>query len=174
MKALIHHTMEPGMDHGIYIGMSEPVRKTHAFLWDDATMAEEIDRTLVACVKSRLPVFIYIPLDVVQVQLDASRLDAPLDTSIINEKVDEDSVVEGIINLLKETKNPVVLADVLTIRHGGRELARELVDLTNFQSFSTPLSKGIIDETHPNYSGVYNGTGKSHKLLEVCCNFGPS
>jgi len=50
------------------------------------------------------------------------------------------------------------VADVLTIRHGGRELARELVDLTKFQAFGTPLSKGIIDETHESYGGLYNGT----------------
>jgi len=160
MKALIHHTMEPNMDHGIYIGMSEPVRKTHTFLWDDVTMAEEIDRVIAACVKSRLPVFIYIPVDVVQVQLDASRLETPLDTAVINDKSDEDAVLKGTLELLKKAKNPIVLADVLTTRHAGRELARELVDLTNFQSFSTPLSKGIIDETLPNYGGVFNGTGK--------------
>ena len=151
--------MEPGMDHAIYIGMSEPVRKTHTFLMDDSTMAEEIDRVIIEGVKSRLPVFIYIPTDVVFVQLDAKRLETPLDTSIQNDKAAEDDVVKSVLELIKSASKPVILADVLTIRHGGRELARELVDLTHFQSFSTPLSKGIIDEDHPSYGGNYNGTG---------------
>ncbi|KAK0101890.1 hypothetical protein ONS96_005865 [Cadophora gregata f. sp. sojae] len=158
MRALIHHTMEPGMDHAIYIGMSEPVRKTHTFLMDDSTMAQEIDRVIIEGVKSRLPVFIYIPIDVVSVQLDAKRLETPLDTSIKNDKSAEDAVVKSVLELIKSASDPVILADVLTIRHGGRDLARELVDLTQFQSFSTPLSKGIIDETHPSYGGNYNGT----------------
>ncbi|KAG4430025.1 hypothetical protein IFR05_014494 [Cadophora sp. M221] len=158
MRALIHHTMEPGMDHAIYIGMSEPVRKTHTFLMDDSTMAEEIDRVIIEGVKSRLPVFIYIPTDVVSVQLDAKRLETPLDTTIQNDGVAEDLVVNAVLELIKGASSPVILADVLTIRHGGRDLARELVDLTQFQSFSTPLSKGIIDETHPSYGGNYNGT----------------
>lgn len=162
-KAMIHHTMEPNMDHGIYIGMSEPVRKTHTFLWDDAIMAEEIDRVIIAGVKSRLPVFIYVPVDVVQVQLDASRLEQPLDIAIKNESSVEDEIVKKTLEAIKGAKNPIVLADVLTIRHGGRDLARELVDVTNYQSFSTPLSKGIIDESHPNYGGVFNGTGKPLK-----------
>lgn len=147
------------MDHAIYIGMSEPVRKTHTFLMDDSTMAEEIDRVIVEGVKSRLPVFIYIPTDVVSVQLDAKRLETPLDTSVQNNVAAEDAVVKSVLDLIKGASNPVILADVLTIRHGGRDLARELVDLTQFQSFSTPLSKGIIDETHPSYGGNYNGTG---------------
>lgn len=148
------------MDHGIYIGMSEPVRKTHTFLWDNSTMAEEIDRVIIEGVKSRLPVFIYIPVDVVGVQLDASRLETPLDTSIKNENSAEDEIVKGVLELIKTAEKPIVLADVLTIRHNGKELARELVELTNFQAFATPLSKGIIDETLPNYGGLYNGTGK--------------
>jgi pyruvate decarboxylase len=155
--------MEPGMNHDIYIGQSEPVRKTHTFLWDDSKMASEIDRVITEGVKSKLPVFIYIPLDVVGVQLDASRLETPLDTAVKNESAVEDEIVTEVLDLIKTAQKPVVLADVLTIRHGGRELARELVDVTNFRSFSTPLSKGIIDETHPAYGGVYNGSGEFSK-----------
>lgn len=154
------------MDHGIYIGMSEPVRKTHTFLWDDATMAEEIDRVITAGFKSRLPVFIYVPVDVAQVQLDATRLETPLDIAIKNETAVEDELVKGVLEAIKAADNPIVLADVLTTRHGGRDLARELVDLTKYQSFSTPLSKGIIDEGHSSYGGVYNGTGKSFSVAK--------
>ncbi|CAG8974297.1 hypothetical protein HYALB_00011965 [Hymenoscyphus albidus] len=157
-KALIHHTMYPGMDHGIYVGMSEPIRKTHTYLMDDATMASEIDRVIIEGVKSKLPVFIYIPTDVVFVQVDASRLEAPLDTTIRNESEDtENDIVKSILDLIKSAESPVVVADVLAIRHGGRDLTRELVDLTQFRSFSTPLSKGVIDEDHPTYGGLYNG-----------------
>jgi pyruvate decarboxylase len=160
MRALIHHTMKPNMDHAIYIGMSEPIRKTHTFLMNDETMAEEIDRVIVEGVRSRLPVFIYIPTDVVAVQLDASRLEIPLDTTVKNDSSEtEQAIVKSVLELVKSASNPVILADVLAIRHGGRDLTRELVDLTHFQSFSTPLSKGVIDEEHPSYGGNYNGTG---------------
>lgn len=164
--------MEPNMDHGIYIGMSEPVRKTHTFLWDDTTMASEIDRVITEGVKSRLPVFIYIPVDVVAVQLDATRLETPLDIVVKNKSsAVEDEIVKNVLDLIKTAENPIVLADVLTIRHGGRELARKLVDLTNFPSFSTPLSKGIIDEDKPNYGGTYNGKGDSmHRLSSSTIN----
>jgi pyruvate decarboxylase len=168
MRALIHHTMKPGMDHATYIGMSEPIRKTHTFLMDDATMAEEIDRVIAEGVKSRLPVFIYIPVDVVAVRLDAKRLETPLDTRVINENNVEDEVVKAVLELVGKAEHPIVLADVLTIRHGGRELARELVDLTKFQAFGTPLSKGVIDETHESYGGLYNGTGLFLKFFNIC------
>jgi pyruvate decarboxylase len=165
MRALIHHTMEPGMDHAIYIGMSEPIRKTHCYLMEDEKMAEEIDRVIVEGVKSRLPVFIYIPTDVVGVRVDGKRLETKLDTSVVNEREVEDEIVREVLECIGKAERPIVLVDVLTIRHGGRELARELVDLTQFQAFSTPLSKGVIDETHQAYGGLYNGTGKNSFLI---------
>jgi len=178
-KMLIHHTMEPNMDHKTYIGMSEPIRKTHTFLWDDSIMASEIDRVIIEGVKSRLPVFIYIPFDIVSVQLDAKRLETPLDTTVTNESSAEDAVVKGVLDLIKTADRPVILADVLTTRHGGRELARELADITQFQSFSTPLSKGIIDETSPHYGGLYNGAvsfdgvAKAVESSDLVLNLGP-
>ncbi|KAH0831667.1 Pyruvate decarboxylase isozyme 2 [Fonsecaea pedrosoi] len=157
-RAMLHHTMKANMDHATYIHMAAPIRETHAYLMDDKTMAEEIDRTIVACVRSRLPVYIYVPVDAVAVQLDAKRLDTPLDLTVQNKdgKI-EAQIVSDVLSLIKEASNPVILADVLTVRHGGRELTRELAELTQFPCYSTPLSKGVIDETLPYYSGLYNG-----------------
>jgi len=152
--------MEPNMDHSVYVAMAEPIRKTHTVLNNEETMAEEIDRVIVEGVRSRLPVYIYIPMDVVGVPLDASRLKTPLDTTIRNHDGQaEERVVQKVLNLIKESSKPAILADVLAIRHGGQDLTRRLVNLTHFPSYSTPLSKGIIPENNPYYNGLYNGRG---------------
>jgi TPP-dependent 2-oxoacid decarboxylase len=159
-RLLLHHTMEPGMDQTIYVGMAEPIRKTHTILTDEKAMAQEIDRVIEAGVKSRLPVYIYVPLDVVGVQLDESRLDTPLNTKVVNSNSGlEDEVVQSTLELIKRSSKPSILADVLTIRHGGQELARRLASTTQFPTYATPLSKGVFDETSSTYNGVYNGEG---------------
>jgi pyruvate decarboxylase len=159
-KLMIHHTMEPEMDQDIYIGMSAPIRKTYTKLSDPATMAQEIDRVIEAAVWSRLPVYIYVPLDIVGIPLDATRLETPLNTTVKNTNLQqEDELVNSILELIKKSSNPAILADVLAIRHGGRDLTRRLASATHFPSYSTPLSKGVIDETAPYYNGVYNGEG---------------
>ena len=148
------------MDQQIYVKMSEPIRRTHTVLMNDATMSAEIDRVIIECVRSRLPVYIYVPTDVVTVRLDASHLETPLDHSINNsEKGAEDLVVSETLKAIKNSENPAILADVLAIRHGGQDLVRNLVELTNFPSFSTLLAKGVIDENSQNYNGVYSGKG---------------
>lgn len=148
------------MDHEIYVGMAEPIRKTHTVLMDDSKMAEEIDRVIEQCVKSRLPVYIYVPMDSVGVQLDVSRLEAPLNLEVKNTSRElEDEVVRLTLELIQKSRNPAIILDVLTIRHGGKGLAKDLVDVTKFPVYSTPLSKGVIDETHENFNGLYNGSG---------------
>lgn len=152
------------MDHAVYIQMAGPIRKAHAFLMDDATMAEDIDRVIVAGVQSRLPVYIYVPADVVAVKLDASRLDKPLDTTIRNpDTTVEDKIVSSVLSLIEKASKPIILADVLAIRHGGLDLTKRLAELTHFPSYSTPLSKGIIDETKDYYNGTFNGQGMPSK-----------
>lgn len=164
-RPLIHHTMEPNMDQDIYIGMSAPIRKTYTKLSNPATMAQEIDRVIEEAVRSRLPVYIYVPMDIVGTPLDASRLDTPLNTTVKNTNAQlEDEVVNATLELIKKSTKPSILADVLTIRHGGKDLARRLAAVTQFPSYGTPLSKGVIDETSPTYNGVYNGEGKDDLL----------
>jgi pyruvate decarboxylase len=115
---------------------------------------------IVECVRSRLPVFIYIPTDVVGILVEAQSLSKPLDTTVRNsDSAAESLVVEKILTALKNATRPAILADVLAIRHGGQNLTRKLVDGTHFQIYATPMSKGIINEDSPYYNGIYNGEG---------------
>lgn len=158
-RVMLHHTMEPNMDHAIYVGMAEPIRKTHTILMDESAMAEEIDRVIAEGVKSRLPVYIYIPMDVVGTPLDATRLETPLNTKVRNsDSNSEDEAVRLTLGLIENSSKPAILADVLAIRHGGKELVTKLAALTNFPVYSTPLSKGVVDETSPQFNGLYNGS----------------
>ena len=157
-RLMIHHTLEPNMDHASFISMSKPIRNTHCFLTDDATMGEEVDRVMEAAVRSKLPVFIYVPMDVVTVPVERSRLDKPLDGKVRNDKKAEDAVVAKVLDLIKQAAKPAILADVLALRHGGRDLTRKLAEITEFPCYTTALSKGVIEEAKPYFNGVYNGT----------------
>jgi pyruvate decarboxylase len=153
--------MQPGMDHLTFVKMGEAVRKTHTVLTEERTMAQEIDRVIEEGVRSRLPVYIYVPTDVVGLPLDASRLEHPLDTKIKNTslELEEDRVVQSVLELIKTSTNPAILADVLAIRYGAQDLTQRLINITHFPSYSTTMSKGVIDETSPYYNGLYNGKG---------------
>lgn len=154
------------MDHTIFVGMSKPISRTYALLNNEETATQEIDRVIIECVHSRLPVFIYVPTDVVNIPVNSRALSTPLDTAVQNSDKDaESTVVKKVLKALKNATKPAILADVLAIRHGARNLTRKLVDVTHFQTFATPMSKGIVDENSPHYNGVYSGQSMISSLI---------
>ena len=76
-------------------------------------------------------------------------------------------MVQKTLELIKSSKRPAILADVLTIRHGGKDLTKKLVELTHFPSYSTPLSKCVIDETSSYFNGLYNGSVSFHGVADA-------
>lgn len=59
--------------------------------------------------------------------------------------------------MYKKAVNPSILVDVGTIRFNLRSLVEKLVEASDLPFFTTPMSKGALDEDHPNFSGVYFG-----------------
>ncbi|KAK6542203.1 hypothetical protein TWF694_007963 [Orbilia ellipsospora] len=167
---MIHHTLEANPDHGVYRGMSEPIRSTSAFLNDEKTMASEIDRVLITAIKTRLPVYLFVPTDVVDAPLNASRLEKPLDLSLSTKPDVEDLIVEQIVDALEMSKKPCILADVLAKRHAATQQTRRLIELAGYPAFSTILGKGLVDETSPLYGGMYNGTRSFPGIREAVEN----
>ncbi|VZI15839.1 unnamed protein product [Fusarium fujikuroi] len=168
-RPLIHHTFEPNMDHTIYMQMSAPIRNSHTFLVNEEKSTADIDRVTEDCVKSRLPLYIFIPMDVPSISVPLSALDKPLDLEIKNDEEIESKILGMVLNAISRAMNPSIPVDALTIRHSGRELVHELADLPQFPTFSCPLSKGIINENIPYCMGVYsvNGTVISLGSMEA-------
>ncbi|KAK6344540.1 hypothetical protein TWF696_008174 [Orbilia brochopaga] len=157
-KIMIHHTLEANPDHGVYRGMSEPIRAASAFLNDEATMASEIDRVLITAIKTRLPVYLFVPTDVVETPLNATRLEQPLDLNLSTKPDVEDLIVKKILDAIEKSEKPCILGDVLAKRHAVTNETRRLIQLAGYPAFSTILGKGLVDETSPEFGGLYNGS----------------
>ncbi|KAI9836762.1 MAG: hypothetical protein M1819_000927 [Sarea resinae] len=158
-RIMIHHTLDEDWDHTLFQKMSEPVRSAAAFLTDDAAFVSEIDRVVQTAVKTRRPVYLFIPMDVPDVLVDSSLLSNPLDLEIRNSGQEdvEDELVEAIVAKFEKASIPAVLVDVLAHRYGAVGMVEELLRLTDLPAYVTPLSKSVIDETSPNFAGLYNG-----------------
>lgn len=155
---MIHHTMKENPDHTVYQRMSEPIRCASAFLTNETTAAEEIDRVIQECWRKAQPAYLFIPTDVTELQLDSKRLQVPLNLKIVNhDKTSEKTVIEETLKAIYSSRRPVILADVLTVRHRAGDMVKELADITKFPSCTCPLSKGVIDESSEYFAGLYNG-----------------
>ena len=135
-RMMIHHTLGQhwdSADHLSFMDMSKAVRTDSVFLDNDETFAEGVDRVITSCFRTRRPVYIYVPMDTPDILIPSHRLKTPLDIEIRNEgkQEEEKRVVNRIMSLLKEARNPTVLVDVLARRYGLDDEITELLKITN-------------------------------------------
>jgi pyruvate decarboxylase len=129
-RAMIHHTIQE--DHTIFQQAAKVVSTGSAFLTDEATFTEEVDRVIEVCVKTRHPVYLFVPADTPDILVDAARLAKPLDLQITNpdQQNVEDEIVDRIITEIKSASRPCVLVDGLTHRYGLVDELKEIIRQT--------------------------------------------
>ncbi|KAL2262335.1 hypothetical protein VTK26DRAFT_1677 [Humicola hyalothermophila] len=163
---LLHHTLGNG-DFNVFSNMSSQISVDSARLNHPAEVAGQIDHAIRECWILSRPVYIMLPTDMAEKKIEGARLDKPIDlTPIQNQPEREDYVVDVVLRYLHAAKNPVILVDACAIRHRLVKEVRELVAKTKLPVFVTPMGKGAIDETSPEYGGVYAGSGSRSNVRE--------
>lgn len=158
-KTFVHHTLGTG-DFKVFANMYKDVTVAQAFLTAE-NAATEIDRVLQLCWLKKRPVYISLPADVIHLKIPKPQkrlnLDYPIsDPEAVNEGV------QAIAFLLQKAKGPVILADLCALRHSMQALLIKLLDTTGIPFATMNLGKGIINESHPQYLGIYNGALSCH------------
>ncbi|KAH3688093.1 hypothetical protein WICPIJ_000935 [Wickerhamomyces pijperi] len=157
-QLLLHHTLGNG-DFTVFHRMSSNISHTTAFVKDSQSAPAEIDRCIREAYVNQRPVYLALPANLVDEYVPASLLDTPIDLSLQeNHPEAEAEVIETILDLIKDASNPVILVDACAARHDVKEETRELIEITQFPTFTTPMGKGAVNEQHPRFGGVYVGT----------------
>lgn len=152
--ALVHHTFGTG-DFTMFARMYEKVTEAQAYLTQENATAE-IDRVLGVCLLKKLPVYITLPMDVAshEVAAPSDSFIAPVfksDTATLAEAVDAS------VAMLEKALKPVILADVGVDRLRLHEELRSLLAATGYPYATMNMGKGLLEETHPQFIGIYNG-----------------
>jgi pyruvate decarboxylase len=101
-------------------------------------------------------------------EVPAALLGTPIDVSMPVDVKAQDAAVKAIKEALEKAKNPSILIDAFVQRFSAVLETRMLVEQFSVPFFSTNSAKGLIDETHPRYVGLYNGQISSPGLAEAC------
>ncbi|KAI5803363.1 thiamine diphosphate-binding protein [Peziza echinospora] len=156
-QLMLHHTLGNG-DFGVFSDMSRSISDAYTTLDASVDCAKEIDRVLRTCWIRARPVYIAIPTDSVHKKIDGSRLKKKIPLELDpNPKEFQDEVVRQILKLMYDSKNTVIIADACSIRHRVLDELHELVEKTKLPTFVTPMGKGAVNETIPQFGGVYVG-----------------
>ncbi|KAK6582650.1 hypothetical protein PZA11_005058 [Diplocarpon coronariae] len=163
---LLHHTLGNG-NYNVFADMNKEISCALAKLNDPSEAATLIDHTLQQCWLQSRPVYVTLPTDIVQKKVEGARLRSPIDLHYpINDSAKEDYVVHVVLKSLLAAKNPIILVDACAVRHRVLEEVHDLIEKTGLPVFVTPMGKGAVNETHPNYGGVYAGDGSQAEVQE--------
>ena len=163
---LLHHTLGNG-NFNVFADMSAGVSVEVAKLNDPSSAATLIDHAIRECWLQSRPVYITLPTDIVQKKIEGQRLKTPLDLSYpANDPEKEDYVVDVILKYLHAAKSPVILVDACAQRHRVLEETHALIEKSGLPTFVAPMGKGAVNETLPNYGGVYAGDGSNAGVKE--------
>ncbi len=131
------------------------------------TAVREIDRALSTAVTLKRPVYIEIPRDMSEIEVEEEPFILPkktVDSKALNKALDE------IVSLLNNAKNPVIIADAELARLGLQNELITFAEKVNIPVASTILGKSIFPEEHPLAMGVYFGQLSNSKVAEYIHN----
>ena len=154
---MIHHSIGSEPDHQVFNKASKDFRCAAAELQSEQGATEEIDRVLRELFIQSKPVYIFFPIDLVDKPVSAESLKTPLNLEATKDEKSVSRACSAILDALYSSKSPGIFVDCLVQRHNAVSEIRELVDKLGVRTYTTNMGKGIIDETNPNYVGLYNG-----------------
>jgi indolepyruvate decarboxylase len=116
----------------------------------------EIDRLILTAWREKLPVYMELPSDIAYLDIEVPA--APL---IMAEPPSDperlQSCAAAIAGHLSEARSPAILVDEDVDRYGAAGEVTELAGKMQLPVAVTGPAKAVIDETFPQYAGIYNG-----------------
>ena len=149
----MHHTLGDG-DFKHFMRMASEVSAAVAAL-HPATAATDIDRVIRTAVIHRKPGYLMLPVDVST--MPATPPSRPLDVDSHVSSPDIEALFKDAITDFMRGKSVTVLADIMAERLGAVQDVRALVTETKFPFASLMWGKAVLNETKPNFAGIYVG-----------------
>ena len=152
-KGLLHHTAGDGNFENM-MECSRQFSVAQARLTPQNAVSE-IDRCLRACVLQKQPVYLQLPSDLAHIRIETPA--EPLDIQFSSDREMLDDFVSAAEQQLTSATSVVLLVDADVARFGAADRVRELANKIGASIAVMGTAKGAIDETDPNYIGVYGG-----------------
>ncbi|KAH9211690.1 pyruvate decarboxylase [Leptodontidium sp. 2 PMI_412] len=158
-KFCMHHSLG-NHEYNTFKDMFKPISAAQVSLDDVSNAPELIDHALRTCWMASRPVYIEIPSDMAKLEIEGARLTTVLDlSSPANDPVVEQQALSLLHNRLSEAMRPCFLIDMCAARQRAGSELHQLTRRLGIPAFVTPLAQGFVDESLPNFGGLFAGKG---------------
>jgi indolepyruvate decarboxylase len=116
--------------------------------------------------REKLPVYIELPSDIAYLEIEV-----PAEPLVLKKPASDPerlrSCVTAIATHLSGAKSAAILVDLDTDRFGVADEVMELAQKMKIPVAACSTAKAVIDETLPQYVGIYNGKGSAPETIEA-------
>jgi indolepyruvate decarboxylase len=162
LRKTMHHTLGDGV-FDTFINISAQAACCHAVI-DPDNCVIEMERVIADARRNNQPAYIVVPSDYALAPI------APADVRPVKIKSNETSLqkaVPAITERLKSAKSVVVLPAFTISRLGLQKEARAVIEAIGCPFATTSMEKCIIDESHPQFAGMYSGALSTKETREI-------
>lgn len=153
----VHHSLLDG-DHRHFLRAAEEVTCAAGVLTEEMAV-REIDRVVATVLREKKPGYLALPSDLVGLPRPGAGESVPATGSVRGDAGDRvRDFSEAAARLLTDDAEVTLLVDSLAARHGVRPELDTLLRKGRLAVAVTPSGKGVVDESLPEFIGVYNGS----------------
>src|SRR5947208_14337167 len=152
LRKTMHHTLGDGI-FDKFIDISAQAACSHAVINPDNCMIE-MERVIAEARRNTQPAYIVVPSDYAQAPVTPTEV-RPLTPK--SHQASPKTASSAITERIKNAKSIVVLPAFTLSRVGLRKEAREAIEALGCPFATTSMEKSIIDESHPQFVGMYSG-----------------
>jgi indolepyruvate decarboxylase len=165
LRKVMHHTFGDGV-FGNFINISAQAACCHAVIDPDNCMIE-MERVIAEARRNNQPAYIIVPGDYALAPV------TPTEVSPVTLKSDEAALkkaVAAIAARVKGAKSIVAFPAFTVARLRLQKEARQAIEALGCPFATTSMEKGIIDESHPQFAGLYAGAVSAEKTRQIVEN----
>lgn len=164
-RRLVHHTLGDG-DFSVFYKMSQGVVCAHALLTPDNCIAET-ERVIACALRERRPVYLGIASDHAEMPVTGEAISLPTPKS---DPLALDAALTAIHQRLSHCRSACILPGVIVARRGLREEVTRLAERSGLPFATMFMDKSVLDESLPNYLGMYDGQLMNEPVREFVEN----
>jgi indolepyruvate decarboxylase len=158
-RALMHHTLGNG-EYDLFRRMSEPVVCASAVMTPQ-NVAFETERLIFEALYHRRPVYMAFPADLAGQPVLGEVL--PIAAPGSNPDMLR-AATDAIVAAVDKASSACVLPGILVARTGLRNAMQAVIDSSGLPFATMFMAKSVLDEQHPAYAGMYDGTLINEKV----------
>lgn len=162
-----HHTLGDGVFNNF-----QPISAAACCVSTNLTpdnVVDEMERVIRDALRFSEPAYIIVPMDYAVMPINGVPIKGLPLAGIKRAKSDPASLeaaINFVMNKVDSAKSIVALSSNLISSYGLTKQFNDFLNKSNMAFAATPMGKGVISESHPNYLGIYGGVTSAPKDLK--------